>query len=72
MAILDEAVNMPIPFNVALCSTGSSAQASEDFSSIEAARNSLGDLVKVRKLRGIWTQLYFSVPENSFIQNMGG
>jgi len=47
MIVLDEAINMPVPFTVALCSTGSSAQASEDFQSIEQARNSLGDLVKV-------------------------
>jgi hypothetical protein len=44
---LDEAMSIPIPFNVALCSTGSSAQASEDLLAVESARITLGDFVKV-------------------------
>lgn len=44
---LDEAMSIPIPFNVALCSGGSAAQTSNDLSAIDNARSNLSDFIKV-------------------------
>jgi hypothetical protein len=44
---LEEALSLSIPFSIALCSTGSAAQTSNDLSAVENARVSLHDFIKV-------------------------
>lgn len=46
-ATLDEAVSISTPYTTALASAGSSAQAAEDFASMERLRANLGEVVKV-------------------------